>query len=69
MHVSAAIQNLFKVENVLGAFRGYKEQMAQGTKPVIRNGVFKVPEGPGLGLEINEDWLRLHVEKGDSWWG
>ncbi len=69
MHVSAAIQNLFKVENVLGAFRGYKEQMAQGTKPVIRNGVFKMTEAPGLGLEINEDWLRLHMEKGDSWWG
>ena len=29
--------------------------MAQGIKPTVRNGTFAVPEGPGLGLEINED--------------
>ncbi|MBV8866622.1 MAG: hypothetical protein JO210_14605, partial [Acidobacteriaceae bacterium] len=68
MHVAAATQNLFKVENVLGAFRGHKENMAQGTKPAVRKGVFPVPEGPGLGLDINEDWLKAHVEKGESWW-
>src|SRR5204863_2961800 len=30
MHLGASIQNFFKVENMLGAFRGNKEQMAQG---------------------------------------
>jgi L-alanine-DL-glutamate epimerase-like enolase superfamily enzyme len=69
MHVAAATSNLFKVENVLGAFRGYKENMAQGTKPALHNGKFLVPEGPGLGLEINEDWLKSHMEKGETWWG
>jgi L-alanine-DL-glutamate epimerase-like enolase superfamily enzyme len=69
MHVAAATSNLFKVENVLGAFRGHKEDMALGEKPALRNGKFPVPEGPGLGLEINEDWLKAHMEKGESWWG
>jgi L-alanine-DL-glutamate epimerase-like enolase superfamily enzyme len=69
LHLAAATQNLFKVENVLGAFRGYKENMAQGAKPAVRKGVISVPEGPGLGLEINEDWLRSHMEKGETWWG
>ena len=32
-------------------------------------GKFLVPEGPGLGLEINEDWLKSHMEKGETWWG
>jgi L-alanine-DL-glutamate epimerase-like enolase superfamily enzyme len=68
-HLAAATPNLFKVENVLGAFRGNKENMAQGPKPVIRDGKFPVPEGPGLGLEINEDWLRSHMVKGETWWG
>ena len=68
MHVAAATQNLFKVENALGSFRGHKEDMAQGTKPAVRKGVFPVPEGLGLGLDINEDWLKAHVEKGESWW-
>jgi hypothetical protein len=30
---------------------------------------FSSPEGPGLGLEINEDWLKSHMEKGETWWG
>jgi L-alanine-DL-glutamate epimerase-like enolase superfamily enzyme len=69
MHVASATSNLFKVENVLGAFRGHKEDMAVGTKPSLHNGEFSVPEGPGLGLEINEDWLKSHMEKGETWWG
>lgn len=40
-----------------------------GAEPAVRNSLFPAPEGPGLGLELNEDWLRAHIEKGDSWWG
>lgn len=69
MHLGAAVQNFFSVENDLGSFRGDKEQMAQGPTPVVRNSVFPVPEGPGLGLDLNEDWLRAHVAKDDTWWG
>jgi L-alanine-DL-glutamate epimerase-like enolase superfamily enzyme len=69
MHLGAATQNFFKVENALGAFRGNKEKMAQGPEPVVRNSVFPVPEGPGLGLDLNEDWLRAHIARGDTWWG
>ena len=69
MHIGAAVENFFKVENVLGAFRGYKEKMAHGDEPAVRKSVFRVPEGPGLGLEINEDWLRSHMAKGETWWG
>jgi L-alanine-DL-glutamate epimerase-like enolase superfamily enzyme len=68
-HLASATSNLFKIENALGAFRGNKEDMAQGVKPALRKGKFSVPEGPGLGLEINEDWLKSHMEKGESWWG
>jgi L-alanine-DL-glutamate epimerase-like enolase superfamily enzyme len=69
MHLGASIQNFFKVENMLGPFRGNKEKMVQGKEPVVRNSVFPVPEGPGLGLEINEDWLRQHAIKGEPYWG
>ena len=43
--------------------------MAQGPEPVVRKSVFPVPEGPGLGLDLNEDWLRAHIANGDTWWG
>jgi L-alanine-DL-glutamate epimerase-like enolase superfamily enzyme len=69
MHLGAAAQNLYKVENALGAFWGHKEKMAQGPEPTVRDGGFAVPEGPGLGLDLNEDWLRSHVASGETWWG
>lgn len=68
MHLGAAVENFFKVENVLGAFRGFKEKMAQGKEPAVRKSLFPVPEGPGLGLDLNEDWLRSHLAKGETWW-
>ena len=49
MHMGAAVQNFFKVENALGAFRGNQEKMAQGPEP--------------LGLELNEEWLRRTSRK------
>lgn len=50
----------------LGAFRGNKEKMAEGPEPMVRKSVFPVPEGPGLGLDLNQDWLRAHIAKGDT---
>lgn len=50
-------------------FRGYKENMAANGKPEIRGGVIPYPEGPSLGLVINEDWLRQHMAKGETCWG
>ena len=69
VHLSGAIQNFFKIENVLGEFRGFKEKMAAGKEPVVRKSVMQYPDSPGLGLEINEDWLRQHMAKGETWWG
>ena len=66
-HLGAAVENFFKIENV----RGFKEKagMVQGKEPMVRNSVFPVPEGPGLGIELNEDWLRKSLAVGERWWG
>jgi galactonate dehydratase len=69
VHLSGAIQNFFKIENILGEASGFKEEMAARNAPVIRKSLLPYPEGPGLGLEINEDWLRQHLAKGETWWG
>ena len=67
-HMAAAIQNFFYLENALGEFRGFKEKMAAGREPAVRKPRFPVSEGPGLGLTINEDWLKQHVSKDDTYW-
>ena len=69
VHLSGAIENFFKIENALGDFRGNKEKMAANGEPVVRNSVMQFPKGSGLGLEINEDWLKQHMAKGETWWG
>lgn len=69
-HIAAAVQNFFKMENLVGEFRGFKEKMAAaGTEPRIRDGLMALPEGPGLGLTIDEDWLKQHAaNKGEPMW-
>ncbi|MFN7924443.1 MAG: mandelate racemase/muconate lactonizing enzyme family protein [Bryobacteraceae bacterium] len=69
VHLSGAIQNFFKIENALGEFRGFKEKMSAGAEPQVRKSVMQFPQGPGLGLELNEDWLKQHMAKGEAWWG
>jgi len=68
VHLAGAIQNFFKIETILGEGHFAKEKMAAGNEPMIRKSVMQFPEGPGLSLDINEDWLRQHLAKGETWW-
>jgi L-alanine-DL-glutamate epimerase-like enolase superfamily enzyme len=43
--------------------------MAAGNPPDVRKGLLKVPAGPGLGLEINPDFLRKNLAPGEEYWG
>jgi len=38
-------------------------------EPLIQEGYMQVPEGPGLGVELNEDVVRSKLYPGESWWG
>jgi L-alanine-DL-glutamate epimerase-like enolase superfamily enzyme len=43
------------------------EKMSLGTPPVIRNSMFQIPTGPGLGLDIDPAFMREHTLKGEDW--
>jgi L-alanine-DL-glutamate epimerase-like enolase superfamily enzyme len=68
-HLSMAIQNFYRSESWLGRPGRLREQMTQGSAPVVRDGLLKVPEKPGLGIDMNEDFLRKQMMKGETWWG
>jgi L-alanine-DL-glutamate epimerase-like enolase superfamily enzyme len=36
---------------------------------VIRGGKYRILDKPGLGLELNEDFVRAHLMPGETWWG
>jgi galactonate dehydratase len=68
-HFGGSIQNFYRSESQLGRPDRYIEGMAAGSAPDVRNGLLKVPTGPGLGLEINTDFLRKNLAPGEEYWG
>jgi galactonate dehydratase len=42
---------------------------ATGEKLVIENGMMKVAHRPGLGLQLDMDYLKANRAEGEPWWG
>ena len=68
-HFGASIQNFYRSESALGRPTRHVEKMAAGNAPVVKGGRLQVPEGPGLGLDFNFDYLKSVLAPGEEWWG
>ncbi|MFA5818776.1 MAG: mandelate racemase/muconate lactonizing enzyme family protein [Bacteroidales bacterium] len=68
-HLSMAIQNFYKSESRLGFKGRVIEQMSTVEPPIVRNGILNVPDKPGLGLSLDESFLKRHLAKDEPWWG
>jgi galactonate dehydratase len=69
-HLSMAIQNFYRSESSLGEPGGkVLEEMSSDGPPVVRNSILQVSDGPGLGLNIDETFLKKHLRKDEPWWG
>jgi galactonate dehydratase len=68
-HFGGSIQNFYRSESQLGRPDHYIEGMSASTPPDVRKGLLKVPTGPGLGLEINPDFLKKNLADGETYWG
>jgi galactonate dehydratase len=68
-HFGASIQNFYRSESQLGRPNRYIEGMSAGSAPDVRQGLLKVPSGPGLGLEINPEFLKQNLIDGEVYWG
>lgn len=67
VHLAAGIGNSYRSECRLGRPGRIIEKMAANKPLVIRNSMFQLPEGPGLGLEIDPAFMREHTRPGDDW--
>jgi galactonate dehydratase len=63
---SAAIHNAPMMECARGSDQA---PAARSNVPVIRNGKMQVHSSPGIGADLDEDYLRAHLAPGESWWG
>lgn len=69
-HLSMAIQNFYRSESSIGEDSGrVLNQMSTEGPPVIRNGILQVSDRPGLGLSLDDSFLRKHLAKNEPWWG
>ena len=63
VHVAAATQNFLALEDN-GIYYPYWDDLVTGiSKPIINKGYVKVPEKPGLGVELNEEVVKQHLVK------
>jgi len=67
VQLAAATSNFYRSENRLGRPGRMIEKMAAGKPPVVRNSMFQLPDGPGLGLEIDPGFMREHTPHGEDW--
>ena len=67
-HFGSSIQNFYRSESQLGRPNHYIEGMAAGSPPEVRKGLLKVPAAPGLGFEINPDFLKKNLAPGEEYW-
>lgn len=64
-HVAAAIPN-FLVLEWHGMSVPFWDDMVVGMpRPLIKDGYITVPDGPGLGVELNEDLARVYAKDGE----
>jgi galactonate dehydratase len=67
VHLAASIPNFYRCESRLGHFERVVENMAAGKPQLIKKSIFRLPEGPGLGLEIDPGFMRDHTPRGEDW--
>ena len=67
VQLAAATPNFYRSESWLGRPGRVREKMAANKPPVIKNSLFQLPDGPGLGLEIDPGYMREHTPKGEDW--
>ncbi|HPA17084.1 MAG TPA: mandelate racemase/muconate lactonizing enzyme family protein [Verrucomicrobiae bacterium] len=62
LHLAAATPN-FKIQEHFNDFaEAFVKDAAPGV-PAIKDGYFPLPQGPGLGVALNEDLIRAHPQR------
>lgn len=65
VHSAAATENFIALEHHFTDLPYWDDFVTGIPKPIIQEGYIAVPEGPGLGIELNEEAIREHLTPGD----
>jgi L-alanine-DL-glutamate epimerase-like enolase superfamily enzyme len=62
VHAAAATQNFMWLEHHFVDLDWYEDLVTGIDKPIVQNGYINVPEKPGIGIELNEEAVREHMD-------
>lgn len=65
VHLCAAIPNFLALEFHASEVPFWNDLVEGVSKPLIQDGFIKVPENPGLGVNLNEEVARRYARKGE----
>ena len=66
VHTAAATENFVALEHH-SVDKPWWEDLVNGLeKPMVQDGYVKVPEKPGVGVELNEEVVKEHLRKGEE---
>ena len=66
VHCAAATENFIALEHHFADVPFWNDFVDGLPKPLIQGGYIRVPEGPGLGFQINEDVIKEHLVPEDQ---
>ena len=66
VHCAAATENFIALEHHFADTPYWQDLITGVDKPLIENGYIKVPEKPGLGIELNEELIKQHLHPDDT---
>jgi L-alanine-DL-glutamate epimerase-like enolase superfamily enzyme len=67
VHCAAATQNFIALEHHFVDVPGFEDFAAGIAKPILDNGFIKVPEAPGLGIDLNEEVIKKQLREGQQY--
>lgn len=67
VHCAAASENFLILENHSTDIPWWDDMVEGIEKPIVNNGYIKVPDGPGLGITLNEEVVREHLAENSAY--
>ena len=67
LHCAAATENFIALEFHSQEVPWWEDMVTGIPKPIVNKGFAKVPQGPGLGVELNDEVVKQHLAPGTSY--
>ena len=67
VHCAAATENVVALEHHDVDNPWWEDLVTGIEKPILQNGYVKVPETPGLGVDLNESVIKDHLKEGEKY--